>query len=170
MLAELRSERDRLMEAILVLERIVAGGRKRRGRPPKWMAASATSAEDKRPTGDSAVREATASLPAYPKMPDINSGTKRRKTLRVVNRCNYDSFILTTAGGKYYALNSPTQKQSLAHFLSCLRNMLDVRSLISQARNASLQGRSLRTIIDRRSVNRKCVHEEKVGHPAEPNG
>jgi hypothetical protein len=38
MLEELRSERQRLEEAILVIERLAAGGAKRRGRPPKWMA------------------------------------------------------------------------------------------------------------------------------------
>ena len=37
MLAEARAERDKLAEAILVLERLVAGRAKRRGRPPKWM-------------------------------------------------------------------------------------------------------------------------------------
>jgi len=51
MLAELRSERERLAEAILVLERLAAGGQRRRGRPPKWMAASAASAGNNRPTG-----------------------------------------------------------------------------------------------------------------------
>jgi hypothetical protein len=39
MLAELRAERDKLAEAILVLERLVAGRGKRRGRPPAWMTA-----------------------------------------------------------------------------------------------------------------------------------
>ena len=43
MLAELRAERDRLAEAILVVERLAVGlGGKRRGRPPKWMAAANT--------------------------------------------------------------------------------------------------------------------------------
>ena len=37
MLSDLRSERERIQEAILVIERLAAGGRKRRGRPPKWM-------------------------------------------------------------------------------------------------------------------------------------
>lgn len=45
MLADLRAERDRLMEAIIVLERLAAGGTKRRGRPPKWLAASAVATE-----------------------------------------------------------------------------------------------------------------------------
>ena len=41
MLAELRAERQRLEEAILVIERLAVGaGGKRRGRPPKWMAAA----------------------------------------------------------------------------------------------------------------------------------
>ena len=37
MLAELRSEREQIERAILVLERISGGRGKRRGRPPKWM-------------------------------------------------------------------------------------------------------------------------------------
>jgi len=37
MLAELRDERDRLSEAILVIERLAAGRGRRRGRPPAWM-------------------------------------------------------------------------------------------------------------------------------------
>lgn len=43
MLAELRDERDRIGEAILVVERLAIGsGSKRRGRPPKWMSAANT--------------------------------------------------------------------------------------------------------------------------------
>lgn len=37
MIAELRSERDQVEEAILSLERLALGRGKRRGRPPKWM-------------------------------------------------------------------------------------------------------------------------------------
>jgi hypothetical protein len=37
MLAELRTERDQLDEAILTLQRLAAGRDKRRGRPPAWM-------------------------------------------------------------------------------------------------------------------------------------
>jgi hypothetical protein len=37
MLAELRLQRDQIIEAIAVLERLAAGRGKRRGRPPKWM-------------------------------------------------------------------------------------------------------------------------------------
>ena len=37
MLGELRQQRDRLEEAIIVIERLAAHGGKRRGRPPKWM-------------------------------------------------------------------------------------------------------------------------------------
>jgi len=40
MLKELREERDRVEEAILSLERMAVGER-RRGRPPAWMAAVA---------------------------------------------------------------------------------------------------------------------------------
>ena len=39
MLAELRTERDQISEAIAVLERLGAGQGKRRGRPPTWMKA-----------------------------------------------------------------------------------------------------------------------------------
>ena len=53
MLAELRAERDRIGEAILVVERLATGSRgKRRGRPPTWMsaanAANATVVEEPR--------------------------------------------------------------------------------------------------------------------------
>lgn len=38
-LADLRTEKERLEEAILTIERLAAGSlAKRRGRPPKWMA------------------------------------------------------------------------------------------------------------------------------------
>jgi hypothetical protein len=39
MLDELRTERDQVNDAILVLERLAAGRGKRRGRPPAWMSA-----------------------------------------------------------------------------------------------------------------------------------
>jgi len=37
MIAELRAERERVEQAILMLERIAAGSGPRRGRPPAWM-------------------------------------------------------------------------------------------------------------------------------------
>jgi len=37
MLAELRAEREQVEQAIMVLERIALGGKRRRGRPPAWM-------------------------------------------------------------------------------------------------------------------------------------
>jgi len=37
-LADLRQERDQVGEAIWSLERLVAHGAKRRGRPPAWLA------------------------------------------------------------------------------------------------------------------------------------
>ena len=40
MLEDLRLERQRIDEAILVVERLAAGGSRRRGRPPKWMSAT----------------------------------------------------------------------------------------------------------------------------------
>jgi hypothetical protein len=40
MLAELQQERAQIEEAILALERLASGGKKRRGRPPAWMSAA----------------------------------------------------------------------------------------------------------------------------------
>ena len=37
MIVELRTEREHIDQAILVLERIAVGQGKRRGRPPAWM-------------------------------------------------------------------------------------------------------------------------------------
>jgi hypothetical protein len=46
-LAELRSEKERLEEAILTIERLAAGSlAKRRGRPPKWMASVKAAASE----------------------------------------------------------------------------------------------------------------------------
>lgn len=43
MLADLRAEREQIVEAIIVIERLAAGTRgKRLGRPPKWMSAAKT--------------------------------------------------------------------------------------------------------------------------------
>jgi len=47
-LEELRQEREQLEEAILSLERLAAGGR-RRGRPPAWIAAVRQKAETEGP-------------------------------------------------------------------------------------------------------------------------
>jgi len=41
MLSELRSELQHIEEAILVIQRLAAGGAKRRGRPPKWIVSEA---------------------------------------------------------------------------------------------------------------------------------
>lgn len=59
MLEELRSERQRLDEAILVIERLAAGGAKRRGRPPKWMAATKAADGVSEPTKRKAFSAAT---------------------------------------------------------------------------------------------------------------
>jgi hypothetical protein len=37
MIAELRAERERVEQAIVLLERIAAGSGPRRGRPPAWV-------------------------------------------------------------------------------------------------------------------------------------
>jgi hypothetical protein len=50
-LAELRVERERLGEAILAFERLAAGGAKRRGRPPAWMAKLKNETTEKRRRG-----------------------------------------------------------------------------------------------------------------------
>ncbi len=42
MIAELRADLAALEELIAAAERYAAGGKKRRGRPPKWMAATRT--------------------------------------------------------------------------------------------------------------------------------
>jgi hypothetical protein len=39
LLAQLRTEREMLEEAIVALERLARGSGKRRGRPPKWLSA-----------------------------------------------------------------------------------------------------------------------------------
>lgn len=36
-IAELKSERDAIDQAIAVLSRLAGGGKPRRGRPPKWL-------------------------------------------------------------------------------------------------------------------------------------
>lgn len=41
MIAQLREERDRIIEATLTLERVAGTVAKRRGRPPKFLAAAA---------------------------------------------------------------------------------------------------------------------------------
>jgi hypothetical protein len=62
MLSELRSEKERLEEAILTIERLAAGSLgKRRGRPPKWMAGA---------------KEAVASLPK--KKRKFSAATRKR--------------------------------------------------------------------------------------------
>jgi hypothetical protein len=50
-LAELRLEREQLGEAILSLEVLAAGGAKRRGRPPAWMAKIKDETVEKRRRG-----------------------------------------------------------------------------------------------------------------------
>jgi hypothetical protein len=50
-LNELRLERQQLELAILSLERLAAGGSKRRGRPPAWMASAKSPETAPRPPG-----------------------------------------------------------------------------------------------------------------------
>jgi hypothetical protein len=52
MLVELRSELTAVNEAIQVLERLTRGEGKRRGRPPKWMAANEAALSDAKPAAD----------------------------------------------------------------------------------------------------------------------
>jgi hypothetical protein len=40
LIAELRSELEQIDQAILTLEHVAAGSGRRRGRPPKWLAAA----------------------------------------------------------------------------------------------------------------------------------
>ena len=63
-LTELRSEKERLEEAILTIERLAVGSvRKRRGRPPKWMASA---------------KAATASLLEPKKKRRFSAATRKR--------------------------------------------------------------------------------------------
>src|SRR5947207_14324285 len=50
-LAELKSEREQLEEAIVSLERLARGRGRRRGRPPAWMAEVPTPKRRGRPPG-----------------------------------------------------------------------------------------------------------------------
>ena len=68
MLAELRSERDQVVHAILALERIALGSGKRRGRPPKWLSEAST------PTTESA--GPAAKKPRKKRV--VNAESKRR--------------------------------------------------------------------------------------------
>ena len=49
MLDALLKERAAIDDAIAVLQRLVAGGGKRRGRPPLWMAGGKTATKKKEP-------------------------------------------------------------------------------------------------------------------------
>jgi len=51
MVSDLRQERERIVEAITVLERLAARSGKRRGRPPAWMAAVGNTEKTARPRG-----------------------------------------------------------------------------------------------------------------------
>ncbi len=63
LLSELRSEREHIARAILVLENLARGG-KRRGRPPKWMAQpKPEEAPREAPKRRRAKRETSCSLP-----------------------------------------------------------------------------------------------------------
>lgn len=63
-LEELRREHQQLGEAILSLERLAAGG-KRRGRPPAWLAAA---------------QQSTGAAPPVHRGPGRPAGSKNRKT------------------------------------------------------------------------------------------
>ena len=50
-LGELRLEHQQLEEAIIALERLAAGGKSRRGRPPAWLANMKNETAEKRRPG-----------------------------------------------------------------------------------------------------------------------
>jgi hypothetical protein len=60
MLFQLRSEREQIEQAILVLESLAKGGGKRRGRPPKWMTEARRDAEPEAPKRRAAKSKAPA--------------------------------------------------------------------------------------------------------------
>jgi hypothetical protein len=69
-IAELREEFERIQEALAALERLAAGGRKRRGRPPKWLSRVRSSESSgssrgsvKKKAVKTAVAEASPGLP-----------------------------------------------------------------------------------------------------------
>jgi hypothetical protein len=51
MLAELKQERTRIDEAIVIMERLATGHGNRRGRPPAWMTAASGPKRRGRPPG-----------------------------------------------------------------------------------------------------------------------
>jgi hypothetical protein len=51
MMAELREERERIEQSIVVLERLARGHGKRRGRPPAWMKTPSDPKRRGRPQG-----------------------------------------------------------------------------------------------------------------------
>ena len=51
LLAQLRTEREMLEEAIIALERLARGSGKRRGRPPKWLSEHMVGAAPESETG-----------------------------------------------------------------------------------------------------------------------
>lgn len=63
-LAELKSERQQIEEAILSLERLARGRGRRRGRPPSWMSEiTATPKRRGRPPGSKNKTSATSAAP-----------------------------------------------------------------------------------------------------------
>jgi hypothetical protein len=68
-LSELRSERQHIEEAILVLERLGMGsGKKRRGRPPKWITDARTEQGEQSEPEESEPRKRTVSPEARARM------------------------------------------------------------------------------------------------------
>ncbi len=60
-LAELKSEREQIEEAILSLERLARGRGKRRGRPPSWMSEITTKRRGRPPGSKNKTSAAGAS-------------------------------------------------------------------------------------------------------------
>ncbi|HLH41136.1 MAG TPA: hypothetical protein VKX39_18445 [Bryobacteraceae bacterium] len=66
MLSELRTEREQIEGAIIVLERLAHGHGKRRGRPPAWM--SATKSKKPSTTNDETPKKRAVSPEARARM------------------------------------------------------------------------------------------------------
>jgi hypothetical protein len=62
-LQELREERAQLEEAILAIERLAIGRTRRRGRPPKWLAAQKASQEGPKRRGRPPGKKSAATKP-----------------------------------------------------------------------------------------------------------
>ncbi len=75
LLAQLRTEREMLEEAILAFERLARGSGKRRGRPPRWLAEQKAGAVQEAPLAPKPKKKRVISAEARKRMAEAQ--TKR---------------------------------------------------------------------------------------------